>query len=116
MQMLASYERHKARIEVLERSYESLRRTLSTEKNCFYVGTRLHCGVASLQHGWSALIISVDNRAEEMGRDCRLPVVGRQELDKAKLWLLGKLDFGLIKIPLDQIEEWKGQFQFQNNS
>jgi len=111
IQMLASYERHKARIEILERSYESLRRTLSTEKNCFYIGTRLHCGVASLQHGWSALIVSVDNRAEEMGRDCHLPVVGRQELEKAKLWMTGKLDFGFIKIPLDRIEEWKGQFR-----
>jgi polysaccharide pyruvyl transferase WcaK-like protein len=34
-----------------------------------YVGTRLHGGIFSMQHGVSALIIQVDNRAAEIAKD-----------------------------------------------
>jgi hypothetical protein len=39
-----------------------------------YVGARLHGGIRALQHGRRTLIVVVDNRAREMGRDWSLPV------------------------------------------
>ena len=45
-----------------------------------YVGTRLHAGVYWLQQGGNSLVVAVDNRATEMGRDTGLPVVAREDL------------------------------------
>lgn len=111
IQALAAYDRNKARIEILERSYPALRNALSSNRDFFYIGTRLHCGIASLQHGWNALILQVDNRAAEMARDCRLPVVPRDDFERMRRWLAGNLDFGPVTVPLDRIEEWKKQFR-----
>jgi polysaccharide pyruvyl transferase WcaK-like protein len=111
IESLAAYQRHKERIEIHERSYKALRRTLGSERDFHYIGTRLHCGVAALQHGWNALILQVDNRAAEMARDCHLPVVPRNDFAKMKEWLAGNLDFGAIAVPLERIEQWKGQFK-----
>jgi polysaccharide pyruvyl transferase WcaK-like protein len=41
------------------------------------VGTRLHAGIRALQRKRRAIILGVDNRAEEMGHDFDLPVVAR---------------------------------------
>lgn len=45
-----------------------------------YVGTRLHGGIRAMQRGKRALILAVDNRAMEMGRDFNLPVIPRDRV------------------------------------
>lgn len=49
------------------------------ENSCDYVGTRLHAGVRALQYKRRALIIAVDNRAEEMRKDFNIPVIKRSD-------------------------------------
>ncbi|MFS4416953.1 polysaccharide pyruvyl transferase family protein [Maribacter sp. 2307ULW6-5] len=48
-----------------------------------YIGTRLHAGVRALQKGLRTLILAVDNRAFEIGRDVNLNVVKRENVDRA---------------------------------
>ncbi|MBJ7323347.1 MAG: polysaccharide pyruvyl transferase family protein [Rhodococcus sp.] len=42
-----------------------------------YVGTRLHAGIRAAQLGSAVLVVAVDNRGLEIGRDTGLPVVER---------------------------------------
>lgn len=74
-----------------------------------YVGTRLHGGIRALQFGRRALILSVDNRAVEIGRDTGLPVVARESTSAIEDHLNRNFD---IKISVDKnsIEQWKSQF------
>ena len=43
-----------------------------------YIGTRLHAGIRAAQHGSAVLVVAVDNRANEIGRDTGLPVTDRR--------------------------------------
>jgi polysaccharide pyruvyl transferase WcaK-like protein len=52
-----------------------------------YVGTRLHGGIRALQKGRRALILAVDNRAVEIGRDTFLPVVDRRDVAQVECWI-----------------------------
>lgn len=74
-----------------------------------YVGTRLHAGIHALNHGVRSLIIGVDNRALEIGKDTALPVLPRAEL--------GALDARLrreapteILLPWENIRRFREQF------
>lgn len=76
-----------------------------------YVGTRLHAGIHALNHGIRSLIIAIDNRAIEMGRDFSLPILLRSELE-VKLEEIINNDLNInIKIPLENIKLWKSQFE-----
>ena len=44
------------------------------------VGTRLHGGIRGLSHGRRVLIVAIDNRAAEIGRETGLPVILRQDV------------------------------------
>ena len=76
-----------------------------------YVGNRLHGGIFALQRRRRAIIVAIDYRAREMGKDYSLPLVERDsiETDLADLvessWAtrIHGLDFNLI-------ETWKAQF------
>ena len=75
-----------------------------------HVGTRLHGGARALQHKRRTIIIAVDNRATEMGRDFELPTVARERIaveleDKINdSWRTG------VNIDQEAISAWKGQF------
>lgn len=69
-------------IEILDPSVEALDQCLALP-SIDYVGTRLHAGIRALQMGRRTLIVTVDNRAAEMGRDFNLPVFPREQLDTA---------------------------------
>lgn len=43
-------------------------------------GTRLHAGIHALNYKVRSIILAVDNRATEMGRDVNLPVIQRSEI------------------------------------
>lgn len=74
-----------------------------------YIGTRLHAGVRALQNSRRSTIISVDNRAEEMGKDFNLPVIQRKDvislLDHAN-----SINCKNIELPHTEIKQWKEQF------
>ena len=46
-----------------------------------YVGTRLHAGIRAMQKGRRSIIISIDNRAREMGRDFNLNIIERVDIN-----------------------------------
>lgn len=75
-----------------------------------YVGTRLHAGIHAMNRGVRSIILAVDNRAAEMGRDFHLPVIWRDEI---KCRLQDKICSQWatkVNLPTDQIYLWKKQF------
>lgn len=71
-----------------------------------YVGTRLHAGVRAIQKGIRTLIIAVDNRAIEIGKDTNLNVIKREDIEE----MLDFIDNSYttnIKLPLDAINKWR---------
>jgi polysaccharide pyruvyl transferase WcaK-like protein len=111
IQHLDAFQRFRHRIRVLEHSISDLRELVSGGEPLVYVGTRLHCAIFCMQQGQEALILKVDHRADEMGRDFSLPVVNRRDLEAIRNWIRGHLDLGTIHLPLAQISKWKSQFQ-----
>lgn len=79
-----------------------------------YVGTRLHAGIHAMNLGVRTVILAVDNRAIEMGKDFHLPVIRREELEEKLPQRINSSEPIAIHLPLEQIEAWKGQF-IQNN-
>ena len=58
---------------------------LFKDNNIDYVGTRLHGGIRAHQHGARAIILSVDNRAEEIKKDINLNVIRRGDLSSLEI-------------------------------
>jgi polysaccharide pyruvyl transferase WcaK-like protein len=77
-----------------------------------FIGTRLHGGIRALQKGRRALILSIDNRAAEMGRDTGLPVLPRSDSAAIATWIAGAPPL-TITLPDDAIASWKRQFSPQ---
>lgn len=75
-----------------------------------YVGTRLHAGIHALNNKKRSIIISIDNRAREMGKDINLPVIERDELDTKLMTMINDEWPTSIKLPVDNIELWKSFF------
>ena len=96
----------KEKIQFISPSLESFDDFL-TKNRCDYIGTRLHAGIRALQNKRRTIIISVDNRASEMGKDLNLPVVERKEIaDVLEIKLKNQFETS-INIPEDRILEWK---------
>ncbi len=76
-----------------------------------YVGTRLHAGIHALNYKIRSIILAVDNRATEMGRDVNLPVIQRDEIGR-ELEKKIQSDFATeIRIKQENIDKFKAQFQ-----
>lgn len=75
-----------------------------------FVGARLHGGIRALQRGRRALILSVDNRAQEIARDTQLPVMSRESLGDIADWIDHPAPMRL-NLPHDAIRAWKAQFR-----
>jgi len=78
-------------------------------KGTDYIGTRLHAGIRALQLNQRSIIIGIDNRAAEMSRDFKLPVIHESEIEKIEGIISRPYDVQL-DIPVDKINEWKSQF------
>ncbi len=89
------------------RAYDDL---LQSSIDLDYVGTRLHGGIRALQFGRRTVILEVDNRAREMGKDFALPTVDRSDVEKVEQLVMGPLQVRL-KQPVERIARWKGQFE-----
>ena len=76
-----------------------------------YVGTRLHAGIHALNYKIRSIILAVDNRATEMGRDVHLPVIQRSDIER-ELESMIQADF-ITDIQLNQknIDLFKAQFR-----
>ncbi|MGG6380036.1 polysaccharide pyruvyl transferase family protein [Paenarthrobacter sp. NEAU-H11] len=74
-----------------------------------YIGTRLHGGIRAFQRGHWGLIVAVDNRALEIGRDTMLPVHARGQRDEIAESIKRRASRS-ISLPTNAINEWKSQF------
>lgn len=88
-------------------AYDAL---LSSALDLDYVGNRLHAGIRALQKGRRAIIIEIDNRAREMGRDFRLPTVAREDFAMLASMIDGPLRLE-IELPRGEIDRWLGQWR-----
>lgn len=76
-----------------------------------YVGTRLHAGIHALNYKIRSIILAVDNRATEMGRDVNLPVIQRDNIS-SELEKKINSDFTTeIQINQKNIDRFKAQFR-----
>jgi hypothetical protein len=82
------------------------------ENDADYVGSRLHGGIRALQNNKRSLIISVDNRATEIGKDTDLPVVKREDIAAIEKWIEHPANTR-IRLPLSAISQWRQQFTQQ---
>ncbi|WP_336093985.1 polysaccharide pyruvyl transferase family protein [Leeuwenhoekiella sp. CH_XMU1409-2] len=74
--------------------------------NIDYIGTRLHAGVRALQKNVRTLILAVDNRAIEIGRDVNLNVIKRENVDDCEDFIKKEYTTD-IQLPNDNINKWK---------
>jgi len=95
---------------VIDRSLSSLLHLLSSGTQFDYVGTRLHAGILCLEHCIRTLIVSIDNRAQEIADDTGLPIVGRGDRASLLKWIDGDIGNG-IRLPIGEIERWRVQFR-----
>ena len=81
------------------------------KRNVDYVGTRLHGGIHALNYGIRTIILAVDNRATEMGRDIHLPVLDRNQIAE-ELEIRIRAEFTTeICIPQENICRFRNQFR-----
>ena len=101
-----------SKFEVISSSLAAYKKLLEDQSlSLDYVGTRLHGGIYALKHKRRSVIIGVDHRANEMGRDLHLPVVDRYE-GKGALKEKILYDFATnIKLPQENITKWCAQFR-----
>jgi hypothetical protein len=94
---------------IIDRSLAALDELLATEQALDYLGTRLHGGIRCLKAGKRCLIIEVDNRAREIGRDTSLPTIARDDLAGIQKWIKGSSEVRLW-LPVEEIANWRRQF------
>jgi len=97
-----------SRISILPMNLTAYNTILLT-KNIDYIGTRLHAGIRAMQHNRKCMIITVDNRAAEMGKDFILPIIERQNISELPQNFL-KMKNQDVETPIESIEKWKSQF------
>lgn len=107
-QDLAYASQLKMRAEVVPPGLASLDNFLEAT-DCDYVGTRLHAGIHCLEARKRSLVISVDNRAAEMGPETGIPTAKRGDLESVRNWVDTP---SATRILLDQfaIARWRQQF------
>ncbi|MDA7434765.1 polysaccharide pyruvyl transferase family protein [Synechococcus sp. AH-601-J22] len=70
-----------------------------------YVGTRLHAGIYALNHFKRSLVLSVDNRAAEIGKDINLPVIARDEINSISNFIQTPSPLRL-QLPTSNVVNW----------
>lgn len=67
-----------------------------------YIGTRLHAGVRALQKNKRTLILAVDNRAIEIGKDVNLNVIQRERVEETQNFIENSYETQ-INLPTENI-------------
>lgn len=93
-------------IEVLPPTREALENALTKLGPIDYVGTRLHCGIRSLQLCRRTLILAVDHRALEIAKDTCLPALARNVVHRLPELIHKDLPCD-IRLPQARIDRWR---------
>lgn len=76
-----------------------------------YVGTRLHAGIRAAQMGCPTLVLAVDNRAMEIGRDTGFPVIPRDSGPRAVKAEFVATQPRNLRLPKQAINDWVELFE-----
>lgn len=95
---------------LVEPHLEEYDKILNSDIELDYVGTRLHAGIRAMQKGRRSIILSIDNRAREMGKDYNLNIIEREDIDKLEEYINSNFKTD-IKLNLENINKWKNQFR-----
>ena len=88
------------------RAFESL----LDEGDIDYIGTRLHGGICALQHKCRSIIISIDNRAEDMNDKNNLRCIKRKNIEnELSLRINEKMETSIV-VDCELIQKMKEQF------
>lgn len=96
-------------VQIIQRDLDQYTRALDMG-DVDYVGTRLHGGIHAMNRGVRTIILAVDNRAIEMGRDFNLPVIKRSDIHSKLAGLITSEWETSITLPFNAIYQWKMQF------
>lgn len=96
-------------VRILPMTLSAFNTLLDSETSLDFVGTRLHGGVRALQKKRRTLILAVDNRAREISKDTKLPVVEREDFEAIENWIQSPCRPN-IKMDFDAINSWRRQF------
>lgn len=96
------------RVTMIKPSLEAFDEVLRNE-DVDFVGTRLHAGIRALNLKRRSLIVAVDNRAAEIGKDTNLPIIFSKDLNILREMLEAEI-YTKIVLPVDNINAWKSQF------
>lgn len=114
-QMYGDYEYAKqiggSRLFFVEPTLEALDELLSSNQALDYVGNRLHAGIRALQYQRRSLIVGIDNRAVEMGRDFNLPIIDRPNLQTHLKALIHQTWATKVQLDWEGLKNWKQQFE-----
>lgn len=84
------------------------------EKGCIdYVGTRLHAGIHALNYKIRTIIVAIDNRAEEIGKDTNLPIIRRKDIEGLEKMINSSWKPEIV-LPTENIAKWKKQFSIES--
>ncbi len=97
------------KVRVIDPSLYALDDLLRRER-LDYVGTRLHAGIRALQHHRRSVIVTVDNRGVEMGKDFGLPTLARERVKDDLEQMINGRWRTRIAVDSDSIDLWKSQF------
>jgi len=97
-------------VEANLRSYDEL---LERDIDLDYVGLRLHGGIRALKKGRRSIVLEIDNRAAEMGRDFALPTVAQGDWDKLRRMICEPFATS-VTVPSQAVDQWKRQFLEQS--
>lgn len=107
---LLKHYRNFEKLKIIDNSFDAYTDFLGSNNDVDYVGTRLHAGIHALNFKKRSIIISIDNRAEEIAKDTNLPVLKREDLMQRLLPMINSRFSTDIKLPTDKISLWKKQF------
>lgn len=96
--------------KIIPPSLKQYDKLLTSNIDLDYVGTRLHGGIRALQKARRCLIISVDQRAEEIGSDTGLPIFGRENIDQLSVNINRNITSNL-DLPWREIQAFRDQIK-----
>lgn len=99
------------KIKIIGHSLAEYENVIKNVENLDYVGTRLHAGIFAIRHKIRSIIISIDNRAEDMKETYNLPLVDRKHIQEDLRSFINSDFETKIRIPTNRIKEWKDQFK-----
>ena len=99
------------KIHIIGHSLYNYEYIMKSDVEFDYVGTRLHAGIFAIRHGIRSIIISIDNRADDMKEIYNLPIIQRNCIKKELISRINSQFETDIHIPIDKIERWKEQFR-----